>query len=70
MKLEIFVTATTPVTSIAHDFPAGDHDKLLSADEKNGVVTFQIGGDVLPDYQVFWIEQQKSLGKIERVETA
>ena len=70
MKLEIFLTPSTSAADIADSFPKRDTDRLVDADEKNGVVTLEVEGNAIPDPQIQWIEQQKEQGKIDRVETA
>ncbi len=69
MKVEIFLTPSTSATEIADSFPKRNEDRLVDADEKNGVVTLEIEGSTLPDQQIQWIEQQKEQGKVDRVET-
>lgn len=69
MKLEIFITPTTPADTIASALPTRKADKLLNTDDKNGVVTLEIGGSRLPDPLIKWIGTQKEQGKIERIET-
>lgn len=70
MKVEIFLTPSTSAADIASSFPKRDTDKLVDADEKNGVVTLEVEGSAIPDPQIRWIEQQKEQGKVDRVETA
>ena len=70
MKLEIFLTPSTSAAAIANGFPKRDEDKLVDADEKNGVVTLEVAGDAIPEQQIQWIDQQKEQGNIDRVETA
>lgn len=70
MKVEIFLTPSTSAADIANTFPKRDTDRLVDADEKNGVVTLEVEGNAIPDPQIQWIEQQKGQGKIDRVETA
>jgi hypothetical protein len=69
LKLEIFVTPTTPVDTIANTFPTRESDRLLNTDDKNGVVTLEIAGRGIPDPQIQWIDAQKQQGKIERIAT-
>jgi hypothetical protein len=69
LKLEIFVTPTTQADTIASAFPTRRADKLLNTDDKNGIVTLEIGGSRLPDPLIEWIDTQKEQGKIERIET-
>ncbi len=69
MKLEIFLTPSTSAAEIANSFPKRDEDKLVDTDDKNGVITLEVAGDVLPEQQIQWIDQQKEQGKIDRVET-
>lgn len=69
MKVEIFVTPTTPVNDIASAFPKHDHDRV-KPDDKNGVVTIETNEANLSDNQITWLSQQKEHGRVERVEIA